>query len=126
MERLILTIPMLFGDHHTSAVGRILAALDGVSDPYLSSASKQVALTFDPKVIQPRDIEAALAKHGYRAGDEEPMYPVSPGREPTRHTAAVATAGEAMTFQETAPSWQGRPLWPCPGLEYQPVDEESV
>ena len=126
MENLILSIPTLFGDHHVTAVRTILEALPGVSEVYVSASSKQVALQYDPKSAKPAEIESALAEQGYASGDEEPVYAVSVDREPTRHSAAMEAAGAAMTFQETAPSWQGRPLWPCPGMEYQPIVEEET
>ena len=128
MEKLLLSIPTLFGDHHTTAVRTILSGLGGVSDVYVSSDAKQVGLSFDPSLTRSEAIEAALAEQGYAAGEagaSEPVYPASTAREPTRHSAAVQAAGSALTFQQTAPGWQGRPLWPCPGLTYQttPMDE---
>jgi copper chaperone CopZ len=123
MEKLLLSIPSLYGDHHTSAVRTILGGLEGISEIFASPAAKQVVLAYDPKVVQPETIQAALAEHGYAVGAEEPVYPISQTEVPTRHTAAVQTAGPALTFRQSAPSWQGRPLWPCPGLSYQTHDE---
>ena len=126
MEKLQLSIPTLYADHHTAAVRTILNGLKGLSEIFVSSAAKQVALSFDPKLIGSEAIEAALAEHGYAAGEDEPVYPVSPTQAPSRHSSAVQTAGTALTFQQSAPAWQGRPLWPCPGLSYQtPAMDES-
>jgi copper chaperone CopZ len=119
MEKLLLSIPTLYADHHTAAVRTILNGLKGLSEIFVSSAAKQVALSFDPKLIGSEAIEAALAEHGYATGDGEPVYPASPIQAPSRHSSAIQAAGSALTFQQTAPGWQGRPLWPCPGLSYQ-------
>jgi copper chaperone CopZ len=119
MEKLLLSIPTLFGDHHTTAVRTILGGLGGVSDIYVSSDAKQVGLTFDPKLTGSEAIEAALAEHGYAAGEGEPAYPTSLAQAPSRHSSAIQAAGPALTFQQSTPGWQGRPLWPCPGLSYQ-------
>ena len=119
MEKLLLSIPTLYADHHTAAVRTILNGLKGLSEIFVSSAAKQVALSFDPKLIGSEAIEAALAEHGYATGDGEPVYPTSLAQAPSRHSSAIQAAGSALTFQQTAPGWQGRPLWPCPGLSYQ-------
>jgi copper chaperone CopZ len=119
MEKLLLSIPTLFGDHHTTAVRAILNALGGVSDIFVSSDAKQVGLSFDPNLVRPEAIETALAEHGYATGEGEPVYPASLTQAPSRHSSAIQAAGSALTFQQTAPGWQGRPLWPCPGLSYQ-------
>jgi len=119
MEKLLLSIPTLYADHHTAAVRTILNGLKGLSEIFVSSAAKQVALSFDPKLIGSEAIEAALAEHGYATGEGEPVYPTSLAQAPSRHSSAIQAAGSALTFQQTAPGWQGRPLWPCPGLSYQ-------
>jgi copper chaperone CopZ len=119
MEKLLLSIPTLFGDHHTTAVRAILSALGGVSDIYVSSDAKQVGLSFDPKLNSAEAIETALAEQGYTAGGGEPVYPAGPSQAPSRHSSAIRAAGPALTFQQATPGWQGRPLWPCPGLSYQ-------
>lgn len=126
MEKLLLSIPTLYGDHHTAAVRDILGGLEGVSDMLVSAAAKQVALKFDPKRIDSKAIEAALAEHGYAPGGDEPAYPTSQTQESTRHSASVESAGSAMTFKQSAPSWQGRPLWPCPGLSYQSITMDEA
>lgn len=122
MEKLVLTIPTLYGDHHTTAVRDILKNIDGVSDVYASSSFHQVSLTFDPKVVKREAIETALADQGYRSDDPLRAFPVSPGERATRHTATYSGTGDALSFAEATPSWEGRPLWPCPGMEYQSAE----
>jgi len=119
MEKLVLTIPTLFGDHHTTAVKKTLAGIDGIDDLYVSSAFNQISLSYDPKIIKPDDIRSTLAEKGYRE-DAEPVLlaevlPV--GKSTTRHTSAYTGTGDTVAFAETAPNWEGRPLWPCPGFE---------
>ena len=59
MDKLVLTLPTLYGDHHTTAVRDILENLDGVSDVYASSSFHQVSLAYDPKVVKKEAIETA-------------------------------------------------------------------
>lgn len=121
MAKFVLTIPTLFGDHHTTAVKEILEGVDGVASFYVSSGFHQVEVDFDPDKTSEEKVKGELAAAGYVEGDVEELYPVSPSESSTRHTEAFA---EIIRFTDTAPSWQGRPLWPCPGIEYQiQIDE---
>jgi copper chaperone CopZ len=119
MEKLVLTLPTLYGDHHTTAVRDILEKIDGVSDVYASSSFNQVSLSFDPKVVKKEAIETALADQGYRSDDPLQAYPTGVSERVTRHTAAHSGTGDSLAFAEATPSWEGRPLWPCPGIEYR-------
>ena len=126
MKKLILSIPTLFGDHHTSAVREILEDISGVADVQVSAAFSQVSLQYDPDQVKPEALQSALAEQGYDPGQAELTFPTSATERATRHSAAVVTAGEALAFHETAPSWEGRPLWPCPGMSVVPtIDEEA-
>jgi copper chaperone CopZ len=119
MEKLVLTIPTLFGDHHTTAVRKILEDTKGIEELYVSSAFNQVAVSYDPKKVKPEAIRKALAEQGYSEGSE-PVLPAEAlpvGESTTRHTSAYTGIGDTLAFAETAPSWEGRPLWPCPGFE---------
>jgi hypothetical protein len=75
MEKLLLSIPTLFGDHHTTAVRAILSALGGVSDIYVSSDAKQVGLSFDPSWFG-RAIETAWPSMAMPP-EGEPVCPTS-------------------------------------------------
>ena len=121
MAKFVLTIPALFGDHHTSAVKEILESVDGITSIYVSSGFHQVEVDFDPKTTSEETIKGALAGAGYMEGDLEELYPDSPSESATRHTEAFS---EIIRFTDAAPSWQGRPLWPCPGIEYQTEMED--
>ncbi len=120
MKRLVLPIPMLYGDHHTMAVRGILSALPGISDLYVSSAQRLVSLRYDPKKISPEAIEKALAEHGYEVGGPEPAFVPSLSSElekSARYSSLVTGGGDALTFAEHTRVRDGRPLWPCPGFD---------
>jgi copper chaperone CopZ len=123
MAELLLTIPALFGDHHTMAVHAILDQLEGVESAFVTSAFHQVAVKFDPKKTDEEKIKETLANTGYQEGELENFYPESEssGGVKTRHSASIA---ETHSFTDQAPSWQGRPLWPCPGIEYKAQMED--
>ena len=121
MSELLLTIPALFGDHHTTAVHNVLGQVEGVESAYVTSAFRQVVVKFDPQKTKEEAIKQALAKEGYEEGEIEDVFPETSDEGSTRHTAAVT---DILSFAEEAPSWQGRPLWPCPGLEYKTEMED--
>jgi hypothetical protein len=116
MEQLVLAIPALYGDHHTTAVRGILAGI-GVSDMIVSPAFHQVFVRFDPAKTDRQAIESALAAQGYVAGAPEPTYPVSFADRSSRHTATASGTGGALAFAERTQVVEGRPLWPCPGFD---------
>lgn len=119
MEKLVLTIPTLYGDHHTVAVRRILDGIAGVSDPFVSAAFRQVAFKFDPAKTSVAAIEKALAAQGYEPGVDDLAYPIQStfAEEATRHTASISGTGTSLAFAEVTQVVQGRPLWPCPGFD---------
>lgn len=120
MERLTLALPALFADHHVIEVRRILAELPGVEYVYASSAFQTTDIDFDPEQTHPETIRDALRAAGYL---ETPTTPVEIGASANRdgprpffrHTTAYAQAGETVSFAQTV-AFEGRPLWPCPGL----------
>lgn len=124
MEDLILTVPALYGDHHTLDVRSILGGIKGVSLTYVSPAAHQIALRYEATETSPQVIEQALAQRGYLAGAPETAYPISPAERATRHSAAYSGTGEALAFSESAPHFVNRPLWPCPGLEPMRIVED--
>ena len=117
MENLVLTIPALYGDHHTLEIRSILGGLKGVMLTYVSPAAHQVSLRYEPSEITREAIEQAIAQRGYPVGSPDTAYPVSSAERATRHSAAYSGTGEALAFSESTPQWLNRPLWPCPGLE---------
>jgi copper chaperone CopZ len=124
MDKLTLNIPTLYGDHHTTAVKQILEGLEGVKDIYVSSAFKQISVSYDKKKTSPETIEKALADEGYSTEEFETAYPTSIKEREMRHTAAVAGIGETLSFARNIP-FEGRPLWPCPGFSVQVPAENA-
>lgn len=148
MEQASFYVHNLYGDHHVTAVKRLLQQLDGVVDVFASAAFHEVVVSFDPAEISAADIESALATAGYPAGspDEQsslvlslaPRSPLSlskgpvegrvpPGREVfglageavPRHARAYSEATTTSTVHWALPEWRSaRPL-PCPGFEYR-------
>jgi copper chaperone CopZ len=119
MDKLVLTIPTLYADHHTMAVRRILGELPGVANVYASAASHQVSLTHDASKTSRQAIEKALTDQGYAPGEGDLAYPVQTtfAEEATRHTATISGTGTSLAFAEVTQVVQGRPLWPCPGFD---------
>jgi hypothetical protein len=119
MEKVVLTIPTLYGDHHTTAVRRLLEPLPGVSNLLVSAAYRQVSLTYDAGKTPLQAIEKTLADQGYAPGEGELTFPIQTtfAEEATRHTASVSGTGTSLAFAEVTHVVQGRPLWPCPGFD---------
>jgi copper chaperone CopZ len=121
MEKLVLGLPAMYGDHHVTEVRRILLGLPGVKDVYASSAFQSAEIGFDPAVISIAQITASLDAAGYLGA--VPAYieasaasadwngePISP-----RHTMVYEQTKQFVSFNQNIVA-QGRPLWPCPGM----------
>jgi len=117
MEKLLLSIPTLYGDHHTLAVRALLEKMDGISNLFVAPSRHMLALEFDPKKVKREAIEKALAEQGYEQGTPEPGYVPSYSERSTRHSATYAGLGPQLSFAETTLVQDGRPLWPCPGFD---------
>jgi copper chaperone CopZ len=124
MERLVMNIPALYGDHHTSAVRRLLEPMEGVAEIFASPASRQLVVKYYPTVVTQEEIVTKLEAEGYVADAPEEAYALPLGERAGRHTAILAGTGEAMAFAEQSPTLQGRALWPCPGFEIQHIPKE--
>lgn len=112
--------PALYGDHHVSEVRRILMELPGVKDVYASSAFQVIEVSFDPKKIKAEELAARLEQAGYLG--EIPMLAETgaavekkDGDDAFRHTAVYETVKKTVSFAQRV-NYQGRPLWPCPGM----------
>lgn len=132
MEVFTIDLPAMYGDHHVLEVRRILFEIPGVEEVYASSAFRVAEITFDPDKTSTEDIKARLDEAGYIG--ELPIPTEVPARAATaddgrkgffRHTAAYEGAGQAVSFGQTV-NYEGRPLWPCPGMEpLTSMDEEA-
>jgi len=122
MEKTVIDVPAMFGDHHVLEVRRILSELSGVEEINASSCFKAVELTFDPTKISVEKITARLRDAGYL----DPLsVPVEAGtvvfketngdKKYFRHTTAYEQTNRVVSFAQDVP--QGQPvLWPCPGV----------
>ncbi len=127
METRKFQTPALYGDHHVAEARRILLELTGVSDVYASSAFRVVEVTFDPKKIQAEQIEARLQEAGYL--DELPVMAETGEAKQRqeadgifRHTAVYETVKTTVSFAQRV-NYEGRPLWPCPGMGMVKAEE---
>jgi copper chaperone CopZ len=130
METKTFDAPALYADHHVTEVRRILLELEGVTDVYASSAFQTVEVTYDEKKIDDLQIAAKLEEAGYLG---EWAIPVEMGTAAQqgdgskpyfRHTATYETIKHTVSFGQRV-NYQGRPLWPCPGISPVKMDEES-
>jgi copper chaperone CopZ len=116
-ESLILTIPTLYGDHHTVAVRGILEAIEGVEVVRVSSAFHQAVLAYDPSKTSEEAVVKTLAEQGYDPGAPQPSYAASLHERSTKFTNLAIGTGGALAFAEQTLVQGGRPLWPCPGFD---------
>jgi copper chaperone CopZ len=120
MDTKTFEAPALFGDHHVTEVRRILLELTGVNEVYASSAFQVIEVKFDPKKIKAAQITACLEDAGYLG--KVPMLietgiavEKKEGDNFFRHTAVYETIKGTISFAQRV-DYNGRPLWPCPGL----------
>lgn len=128
METKAFETPALYGDHHVLEVRKILLEIPGVEDVYASSSFHTVEVTFDPKKVKEAEIIGRLEAAGYLG--EIPLLAESGmaayGREGGdgffRHTQVYETLKSTVSFTQRV-QYQGRPLWPCPGIGVVKMDE---
>lgn len=120
MEKLVLDVPSLYGDHHVSEARRILLELPGISDIYASSAFHTIEVTYDPSKVDPNTIQTSLSETGYLG--ELPMpaetgvaVTAESGSEFFRHTTTYAQTRQVVSFTQRV-TYSGKPLWYCPGM----------
>jgi len=73
MERVILSAPAMYADHHVLMVREKLLALAGIQDVYASSAWHTVIVSYDPDKLSQADIETTMAQAGYGPDSATPM-----------------------------------------------------
>ncbi len=128
MEKVTIETPALYADHHVSEVRRLLLELPGVNEVYASSAFQVIEVSFDPEKVKVEQIRSCLEEAGYLGA--VPMMTETgtaiqrkDGDEFFRHTAVYETVKQTVSFAQRV-DYQGRPLWPCPGLGPVKMDEE--
>lgn len=122
MKTITLEVPAMYGDHHVTEVRRILLALPGVIDLYVSSAFHLVEVQLDENKINEDQIRTTLGESGYL--EKLPM-PVESGvashlkadQSQTffRHTQTFETMRDTVSFEQKV-SFSGKPIWNCPGF----------
>jgi copper chaperone CopZ len=129
MDTKTFEAPALYGDHHVSEVQRILKELPGVEEVYASSAFQAIEVTFDETKTTTDQITSRLEASGYLG--EIPMLAEAgvavekkEGDGVFRHTAVYETVKQTVSFAQHV-QYQGRALWPCPGLGVVKMDEQS-
>jgi excisionase family DNA binding protein len=123
MEKVTISVPTMYGDHHVIEVRRILLELPGVTEVNASSCFQIVEVSFDPAKLSVAQIKARLDETGYlgelpvpaETGTAVSQEPQAGERTFFRHTAAYEQTKQVVGFAQDIPS-DGRPLWPCPGL----------
>ena len=129
METKIFEAPALYGDHHVTEVRRVLMELEGIVNVYASSSFQIIEVTYDEKKIDDLQIAIKLDEAGYLGELTIPIELESAaqqgdGQKPFfRHTATYETIKQTVSFAQKV-SYQGRPLWNCPGIGAVKMDEE--
>lgn len=123
--------PALYGDHHVTEVRRILLGIEGVTDVYASSAFQTIEVTYDEAKVNDLEIAVKLDEAGYLG--EWTVVPIETGTAAQqgdgtkpffRHTTTYETIKHTVSFAQNV-SYQGRPLWHCPGIGAVKMDEEA-
>jgi copper chaperone CopZ len=78
MNKVVLDVPTLWADHHVLKVRDALSKLEGVKDVYVSSAWKQVLVTYEDGQVDSAAIEDAVVSAGYPVGEGEMPVLVQP------------------------------------------------
>lgn len=131
MPKITLELPSMYGDHHVTAVRRLLLDLDGVEDVYASSSFHFVEVSYDEALLSEEQIHNALEDAGYfgdlltPAESGLPAVNENGGKTYFRHSSAFEQTGKAINFSQNVPD-RSRPLWPCPGIGVVKGEEEEL
>ena len=130
MKTLTIDLPAMYGDHHVVEVRRLLLEMSGVEDVYASSSFHVAEVTYDPKKVDEEAIKSTLDEAGYfhdlglSVETGTPAVELERGEAFFRHTAAYEQTREVVGFAQNV-NYNGRPLWPCPGLGVIPTMSEE-
>jgi copper chaperone CopZ len=128
MEKVTFEAPALYADHHVSEVRKIMLELTGVVEVYASSAFQVIEVEFDPEKIKAEQIRACLEAAGYLGlvpmlNETGTAVQRKDGDDVFRHTAVYETIKTTVSFAQRV-EYQGRPLWPCPGMGPVKMNDE--
>ena len=120
MDKVTLSVPGMYGDHHVLAVRDLLGKLPGVENIYATSAFKQVVVTFDPAKSKPADFESALAAQGYMMDVGAEITDAVKGQRHGGSQFVVASGmAEMVRFEAPPVNWGAGGPRPCPGFEFR-------
>lgn len=121
MEKIVLNLPAMYGDHHVIEVRRILLDLPGVTNVFASSAFRSAEISFDPAVCSADLIRSTLDAASYlgelpsQGEVSRAASDINGGAVSMRHTKVYEQTKQYISFTQDVVA-QGRPLWPCPGM----------
>lgn len=77
MEKVTLSLPTMWADHHVLAVRDVLNGVAGVERVVASALFKDVLVQYDPTAVSPDTLADTLAQAGYPLNQELelPTYP---------------------------------------------------
>jgi len=73
MEKVTLSVPMMYADHHVLKVREALSALSGVSKVIASSGKKKVTVYSEDGQLSAGRVAQALVEAGYPPNEELPV-----------------------------------------------------
>lgn len=97
MNRVTLSVPAMYADHHVLCVREALLKLGGVQQVVASSGRKRVTVVYEDGALTPGQIMSALAAAGY-APDQAPIVPVT--AKPSKDGSAWYTVLHRITKTE--------------------------
>jgi excisionase family DNA binding protein len=123
MEKVVIDVPAMYGDHHVLEVRRILLKLRGVEDVNASSCFHTVEVSYDPMKTSTDEITSKLDEAGYleilsvpvETGTAVSQEAKRNGQGFFRHTTAFEQTKQTVGFTQDV-SYTKRALWPCPGV----------
>jgi len=107
MERLTLTLPAMWADHHVLAVRAALADLPGVAEAQASARDFRLQVAFDPATTTSEAVVARLAAAGYVQGQipgagtgerDEAAWTAGGSRTTTTNPVDAAMSGEHRNY----------------------------
>jgi copper chaperone CopZ len=69
VERVVLTVPDMWADHHVLSARHALAAAPGITEVSASARDLHVTVEFDPSLTDAATIAAVLTAAGYQPGE---------------------------------------------------------
>ncbi len=70
MAEKVYSLPSMYGDHHVTAVRKVLEGLEGVEEIVASASFQEVRLSYNPGKVSPSAIEGRLREAGYHPAAE--------------------------------------------------------